>query len=145
MHTDNDAKIADLIAQRENQRQRFVTDEGDAQIINNQITDINLQIMKLTAEAVKSLLTDAGNASALKDAFAGIEEKIVWKTKDGKTWDKLEDALAHQRRAQIIDVIYTTHGHDGGASDAVFDGAELIATHAAEIFALLEPFFRKGE
>lgn len=151
MHTDNDAKIADLIAQRENQRQRFVTDEGDAQIINSQITEINLQIMKLqgkqahqprqdaTAEAVKSLLTDAGNASALKDAFAGIEEKIVWTTKDGNTWPTLEEAIRHQRIEQIIAAMVAC-GHM-----RISCIARQVAENADEIFAILEPFFRKGE
>jgi hypothetical protein len=97
-----------------------------------------------TADAVKSLLQDARNADARRFAeqVAGIEEKIVWTTKDGKTWDRLEDAIKHQRRGHIINAIYEA---DESNAEWIAVHAEQIADHAAALFAMLEPFFRKGE
>jgi hypothetical protein len=159
MHTDTDAEITDLLAKRRALESRHL----DA-VALNEITEINLQILRLqgrqahqprtdaTAEAVKSLLQDGRNADARRDAeqgslwkLAGIEEQIVWTTKDGKRWDRLEDAIEHQRSEQIIMAIYNAHGPEDGVSDAVCDKAKFIGAHAAEIFAILEPFFRKGE
>ena len=83
-----------------------------------------------------------GISNGLADLFAGIEERIIWTTKDGKRWDRLEDAIAHQRRGKIINAIYDA---DESNADWIATHAEQIADHAAALFAILEPFFRKGE
>jgi hypothetical protein len=152
MHTDTDAEITDLLAKRRTLENRHL----DAEALN-EITDINLRIMRLqgrqahqprtdaTADAVKSLLTDAVNADARRDSglwnLAGIEEKIVWTTKDGKRWDRLEDAIEHQRSENIVSAIM--EGAD--LPDWLVINSRDIAGYAAEIFAILDPFFRKGE
>jgi|SRR5688572_7795998 len=159
MHTDTDQKISELIAKRRRLEDKFVTKPGDAEITAHEITEINLRIMSLQGkqahqpqhEATKAAIENLRNAYLGEDAkrfadqVAGIEERIVWTTKDGKRWDRLEDAIEHQRSEQIIMAIYNGHGPENGVSDAVCDHAKFIGANAAEIFAILEPFFRNGE
>lgn len=154
MHTDTDKEIGDLIVERTMIEANQIG-PLDARSLEK-ITGINLQIMRLqgkqahqprtdaTADAVKSLLQDGRNADARRfaDQVAGIEERIVWTTKDGKRWDRLEDAITHQRRGKIIEAIYEA---DDNNADWIATNAEQIADNAAALFAILEPFFRKGE
>lgn len=159
MHTDTDNEIAALIAQRQKLQAGFVTTQGDAEIVNQQITDINLRILQLQRKqagrdafsprtdasktAVENLLADAASADAKRFAadVEGIEEKIVWTTKDGKRWDRLEDAITHQRQQKIISAIM----EGDGVPDWLVINSANIAGYDAELFAILEPFFRKGE
>jgi hypothetical protein len=158
MHTDTDAAIADLIARRSKLEVTVIGSSDDAEDVAERITEINLQIMRLqgkqahqprtdaTADAVKSLLQDAVNADARRSAeqgslwnLDGIEEKIVWTTKDGKQWPTLEGAIKHQRIERMIDAMVAS----GDLRISCI--SRQVAENADEIFAILEPFFRKGE
>lgn len=91
-------------------------------------------------EAAQKLAAHSAKAHA---EIEGIREELTWITKDGKRFLTLEAAIAHQRQDQILEAIYNEHGKPDGVSDAVCDAAKVIAANAAEIFAILEPFFRK--
>lgn len=81
------------------------------------------------------------DAKRFAKGVEGIEEKIVWTTKDGKRWDSLEDAIAHQRKDKILDAIFDSEK----TPEWIQAQAKNIADNAAALFAILEPFFRKGE
>lgn len=100
------------------------------------LTDANRQ------RRLGAMVSGVTDARRFAEQVAGIEEKTVWTTKDGQRWDRLEDAIAHQRRKQIIDAIYEA---DECNAEWLAINAEQIADNAAELFAILEPFFRKGE
>lgn len=133
MHTATDSHIESLIARRAQLEADYAGAGGDMGLkakSASMIHEINLKIMDLQCKKAD-------------DPATSITEKTVWTTRDGRTHDTLEAAIAHQRQGQILDAIY--NGHSAGGSDAVCGAANVIAANAAEIFALLEPFFRNAK